>query len=174
MIRLTFAAAAAALLVTIPDQATACSTTDEVMAHFENVKNAYVAKAPSMTPEQFPIWTGHLEQFGDAMGRSDFAGACAALDAAAVELGFDVAPAIAAGAGDDPAGGKAAGASTGKAGTSDDGAATTAGAAADGDTATGGAVLQPQAGAGTAGQVMRNAVWTECPRGRCRFRDRGS
>ena len=71
----------AALFFTTPDQAAACSSTEEVMAHFETVKNAYVAKAPNMTPEQFPIWTGHLERFGDAMGRSDFAGACAVLDA---------------------------------------------------------------------------------------------
>ena len=93
MIRCFLFASAAALTA---GSALACSDTTEVMAHFEKVKDAYIAKAPTMTPEQFPIWTGHLETFGDAMGKADFAGACAALDAASAELGFDVAPAVAA------------------------------------------------------------------------------
>lgn len=93
MIRSLTLAAAAALST---GTALACSSTAEVMAHFENVKNAYVEKAPSMTPEQFPIWTGYLERFGDSMGKGDFAGACAALDQASLELGFGVAATVAA------------------------------------------------------------------------------
>lgn len=71
--------------------AMACSNQAEVMAHFENVKNAYLEAAPNLTPEQFPVWAGHLEVFGNEMSTLDFAGACLALDAAATELGFDVA-----------------------------------------------------------------------------------
>jgi hypothetical protein len=81
---------AAALSLSAP-AAIACTNQAEVMAHFENVKNAYLEAAPNLKPEQFPIWAGHLEVFGNEMSTLDFAGACGALDAAAVELGFNVA-----------------------------------------------------------------------------------
>ena len=63
------------------------------MAHFEVVKDAYLLKAPTMKPDEFPIWSGHIERFGDAMGTQNFAAACQALDDAAIELGFEVAAA---------------------------------------------------------------------------------
>ena len=107
-----------AVTVGAAGQAVACSSTEEVMAHFENVKNAYVAKVATMTPEQFPIWTGHLEKFGEAMGRADFDGACAALDMASDELGFGV-PAAASGAAPAETTTAAAPADGGKAGSTD-------------------------------------------------------
>ena len=66
----------------------ACETLQEAMAEFEGVKDAYVAAAPNMKPEQFQIWATHIQSFGDAMGRQDYATACATLQTAAVELGL--------------------------------------------------------------------------------------
>ena len=84
----------AATIFTMPAaHALACSDVTSVMAHFENVKDAYLEAAPNMKPEQFPIWAGHLEGFSAAMSAQDFAGACQALDDAAAELAFNVAPA---------------------------------------------------------------------------------
>ena len=83
--------ALAALMSGAAGQALACSDLNGVMAHFEAVKDAYLAKAATMKPEQFPIWTGHLETWSAKMQEQDFAGACAVLDTAATELGFDVA-----------------------------------------------------------------------------------
>lgn len=73
--------------------ALACNSVETVMAHFERVKDAYLVKAPEMKPEDFPVWSSHLERFGDAMGTQNFQGACQALDDAAMQLGFDVAAA---------------------------------------------------------------------------------
>ena len=91
MIRRTLLAAS--ILALPGQQALACSDVTTVLAHFENVKNAYLEAAPTMKPEQFPVWAGHLETFGNAMSAQDFVGACQALDDAAVELGFNVAAA---------------------------------------------------------------------------------
>lgn len=86
-------ASATGMLLLSTGTAMACSSMEEAMAHFEVVKDAYVAKAPTMSPEMFPVWTGHLETFGKKMGALDFPGACGALDQASLELGFGAAPA---------------------------------------------------------------------------------
>lgn len=68
--------------------AQACSNLAEAMKEFEGVKNAYVAKAPSMPPEMFQVWAKHIQAFGDAMGKQNYAAACATLAAASTELGL--------------------------------------------------------------------------------------
>ncbi|MEM7057021.1 MAG: hypothetical protein AAF557_05485 [Pseudomonadota bacterium] len=133
--------------------AMACANMDDAMAHFEVVKDAYVEKAPQMTPEMFPVWTGHLETFGKRMGELDFAGACAALDQASLDLGFD-APAASGG-------NEVAAPATQPAGD-DQGSTTvqTAPNSQDQDT------QNPPAQAPVSGG-QEVAVWRECPRGRC-------
>ena len=71
--------------------ALACESIDEAMAQFEEVKNAYIAAAQTLKPEQFEIWATHIQSFGDAMGQMNYAGACNALNAASIELNLDVA-----------------------------------------------------------------------------------
>ena len=69
-------------------QAHACDTLDEAMANFEDVKNAYVAAAPNLKPEQFQVWAKHIQAFGDSMGKQDYPKACETLTTAALELGL--------------------------------------------------------------------------------------
>ncbi len=87
-----------AMLSGVP--ALACSSVDEVLAHYDTVLQAYIAKAPTMKPEQFGVWTDALQQFGDRMGEQDFAGACQAVDTAAADLGFGTAAAPSSSSGD--------------------------------------------------------------------------
>lgn len=70
--------------------ANSCETLQDAMTEFEGVKNAYVAKAPTMKPEMFQLWAKHIQAFGDAMGKQDYAAACATLAAASDELGLGV------------------------------------------------------------------------------------
>lgn len=90
MARQMFRLSAVFLAISV-NTADACATQDEVMAHFESVKDAYIAKAPTLAPDLFPIWAGHLEQFGKSMGALDFPSACSSLDNAVVELGLETA-----------------------------------------------------------------------------------
>ncbi len=161
--RLTVLAAVAALAAGTAGPALACNSTEEVLARFEVIKNAYVAKAPSMTPEQFQLWTGHLEQFGDAMGRLDFSGACETLEVAAVDLGLDVppaetAPTEVAGNGGGGLWGERHGVVSG-----DELYDQFAQSDSDDSDSSDTALADPGP----------PAEWTECPRGRCQFRDRG-
>ncbi len=82
------AASLATALAAAP--ALACSTPEDVNAHFSKVHQAYLAKAPTMSAEQFQAWAYHLERFSAAVGAGDMAGACVALDRGAAELGFVV------------------------------------------------------------------------------------
>ena len=135
--------------------AQACANLNEAMAHFETVKNAYVAKAPQMTPEMFPVWTAHLENFGQRMGAQDYAGACAALDQASLDLGFTseaAAPAAPAAAETAPAA---------------PAAAETAPLATVEDSSQGSQNEQPASNPQPAAQVADGSGWKECPRGRC-------
>lgn len=88
-----FFAVFASVMIFTSAPAMACTSLQEALGQFEEVKNAYIAKAPNMTPQQFSEWKGHLEKFGAAMQTADFAGACSALQTASVELGFGVAAA---------------------------------------------------------------------------------
>ena len=118
--------------------ASACESLQDAMTTFEGVKDAYVAAAPNLRSDQFQIWAKHIQAFGDAMGKQNYAKACETLAVASAELGLD-------------GGGGSGGSST--AGT---GGTTTSGGGTSGPSTTGGATT---AAAGT---------WTECPRGRCR------
>ncbi len=71
----------------------ACTTIEETVAHFQEVNAAYLERVTQMKPEDFQTWTGALEVYGNALGRGDLAGACAALDGAAATLGWPVAAA---------------------------------------------------------------------------------
>lgn len=157
-----FVAAFALFVAGGSGQAMACANTGEVMAHFEKIKNAYVAKAPSMAPDKFQVWTGYLQQFGNAMGKADFAGACGLLDKASAELGFDVAAAGAAA----PAAAAAA-AAPAVAAPAQPAPATPAPATPQPETPAVAAPQPAQPAAAAGGQ----AVWVECPRGRCWARD---
>ncbi len=69
--------------------AAACESLQDAMAEFEGVKNAYVAAAPNLKPDQFQIWAKHIQAFGDAMGKQNYGGACETLAMASIELGLD-------------------------------------------------------------------------------------
>ena len=77
-----------AVVALAASNAGACTTLQEAMQEFEGVKNAYVAKAPTMKPEKFQIWAKHIQAFGDAMGSQDYETACKTLAAASDELGL--------------------------------------------------------------------------------------
>ena len=152
------AALLAAAMAFAAGHADACSSLEEAMAKFEGVKNAYVAVAPTLKPEQFQVWSTHIQTFGDAMGKMDYPGACAALDTASVELGLTTAEAPSGGSG----GGKAGSGGMG------------GGAAAVTPPATGGETASPPSSGETAATAPAasggETVWQECPRGRCRDR----
>ena len=164
--RISMMIAAAAAAVAISGNAQACETLQDAMARFEEVKNDYVEIAPTMKPEQFTVWTTHLKAFGDRMGKMDYPGACAALDAAANDLGF-------ASADENQTATKDGGKSGGKSGDATESASESASAPAVAapavaavtedtatDTATDTAAAAPAAGI--------PGVWQQCPRGRCR------
>ena len=131
--------------------ASACANLNEAMAHFETVKDAYVAKATQMTPEMFPVWTAHLEKFGEHMGNQNYAGACAALDQASLELGFNTEAAAPAAAETAPAAVEAPKATELPATTTESESAQLP------------AANDPQPST----QVAGGSAWSECPRGRC-------
>jgi len=169
--------ATATVTAALAGQAWACETMQDAMARFEEVKNAYIAAAPTLKPEQFTVWTNHLTTFGDTMGKMDYPGACAALDAAALELGFADAGGEADEGGDVAAtGGESAGGKAGSGKAGDGGGGTTAPAAtATEETAVAPApapaptpaqVGQPEPA--TAAPAGIPGVWQQCPRGRCR------
>ena len=133
------------------------------MARFENVKDAYIAMAPTLSPDQFPVWADKIQAFGDAMGRMDYPGACAALDEVVVALELTAAGADAPQAGDSvtgKAGGQTGGGKSGTsdAGISDSGTSDVAPAASSG----------AETPAPAAAPAPADAAWKECPRGRCR------
>lgn len=68
--------------------AAACTTPDETVAYFNEIKDAYVAHTPNMKPADYQVWAEYLRKFGELMSKNDMAGACDALDEAALELGF--------------------------------------------------------------------------------------
>lgn len=157
---------AGAIFAVSAGSAMACGSMEDAMAHFEVVKDAYVEKAPQMTPEMFPVWTGHLETFGKKMGELDFGGACAALDQASLDLGFG-APAAGAAEVAAPA-------------TTTPEPAAPAQPAADEQSSTGAIVAAPSEDTQNDAPAVQNpsggdqdvAGWRECPRGRCWGRDR--
>ncbi|MEM9138645.1 MAG: hypothetical protein AAGB15_02350 [Pseudomonadota bacterium] len=178
--------AAATFLTAAP--ALACTSLQEAMGQFEEVKNAYVAKAPTMSPEQFPIWTGYLEKFGTAMGQSDFAGACAALSAASTELGFANAAAAAVAAPAQPAASTTeevaapapAPAPSAEAAQAASGSGQSGGLLGGGQSGQGGGLTGGGQGQASASQpqpqqtpvaAAAEPVWVECPRGRCGLRN---
>ena len=125
--------------------ANACTSLQDAMTEFEGVKNAYVAKAPTMKPEMFQIWAKHIQAFGDAMGKQDFAGACATLALASDELGL---------------------------GTGGNGGSTTAATPppppTNTDTNAGTPPPPPTNDGGSVAAGALDGTWKECPRGRCR------
>ena len=145
---------ASAILVATAGYAAACTNLQEAMAHFEGVKNAYIEKASQMKPEQFPIWTKRIEEVGAAMGKSDFAGACEALDLASVELGF---------------GGAAAGTNESATIAQPAQPAQPTQPSSTGTLSASETTTQPAQPAQPSAQVAEagDAAWKECPRGRC-------
>lgn len=134
--------------------AKACETLQDAMTEFEGVKNAYVAKAPTMKPEMFQLWAKHIQAFGDAMGRQDYAAACATLTAASDDLGLGV-------------GGETTTAVPPPPPTSADNTATPPPPPSTADNS----ATPPPPPATTTVEAGGNDVvgtWKECPRGRCR------
>lgn len=84
-----FAFAAAVVTGTLLSHgALACSDMNAAMTEFNKVKDAYIAKAPTLKPEQFQVWAKHIQGFSKALGTQDYAGACRSLEMASTELGL--------------------------------------------------------------------------------------
>lgn len=135
--------------------AQACSTLQDAMKEFEGVKNAYVAKAPSMAPEMFQVWAKHIQAFGDAMGKQDYAGACATLAAASDELGLGAGGAAGGGGATPPPPPTTTTDSTPPPPPPSTGS-------------NGAAPPPPPTTPPAAGGGAPAGTWKECPRGRCR------
>ena len=87
---------AAALILGAAAPSLACTTPEEVTARFTTVNEGYLARASSMSVDEFTAWSGYVQTFSDQVTAGDLAGACATLDKAALELGFGTAAAPAA------------------------------------------------------------------------------
>lgn len=148
----------------------ACNDLNEAMTEFNAVKDAYVAKAPTLKPEQFQVWAKHIQGFSTAMGKMDYAAACRSLEMASAELGLDSVDAATTTATPPPPPPAASDSSNatppplpGTATESNNSATATAPVTPP---ANSGSSPTPPVTSGTSSGST--PAWTECPRGRCR------